>query len=150
GNLRVLLPQAGGQARGRPPETDHGLDCHQPMGHVCQDVSRSKALDVLILDPLQEPGTRRAVMRVRGEVVDRRVGVQGDGRARGNLVKGHGASRMPNSSPSAICRRISGSPVHLSIPAVCSATLLSVWTVTLTFSCSCNGSGWSGLRTPFS
>jgi hypothetical protein len=47
-NLRVLLPQVGGQTRGWPTQAGHGLDRHQAMGHVGQDVSGSKALEVLI------------------------------------------------------------------------------------------------------
>jgi hypothetical protein len=46
--------------------------------------------------------------------------------------------------------RSAGSPIQRNNPAVCLALLSTGCTVTRTFSCSWNGRGWTGLKTPSS
>src|SRR5262249_49177484 len=150
GDFCMALPQARHDAPVGPAWQPEGLECHEAVGHIPEDVSRRKALELLKLNPLDELGTRRPVLDIVGEVVDQGVGIEKDRGARWDAGKGHGDSRMLNSSSSAMRRRISGSPVQGSIPAVRSAQVSAGSTVTRTFSCSLSGSGCAGLSTPFS
>src|SRR5262245_1461908 len=149
-NLGMLLAKAGGQARPRPAQQIHCLSRHEAMNGVRRYVGRDETLEFLKLNPFEQTRASRSPLRVGREVVDKRVGVKKNVGGGDQIIKAHGDSMMPNSSSSAIWRSVSQSPVHFNIPADCRAMLIAGRTVTETFSCSLNGSGWAGLRTPFS
>ena len=111
-NLSRAFSQAQGDPLGQSTQLSHGLDRHHPVGKIREHVRRSKALDLSPSDAFHELLASRALMGVCRSVVNKRIGVEKDLTAVGDACKGHGDSRMPNSSSSAICRSISTSPAH--------------------------------------
>ena len=149
-DLDVMFAQASRDPGRRPAKPIDRFEGHQAMGDLTQDVRRDEAGQVLVLDPLHQLGAGRSEGGMVGEVVNQRIRIEEDRRRGRDLGEGHGDSSTLNSSSSAIRRRTSGSPVHLSIPAVRSAQLSCGSMVMRTVSCSFSGSGWAGLSTPFS
>jgi hypothetical protein len=82
-----ILPQPRGNARGRPAEVLHGFEGHEPVSHLRHNMRGSLTFDFLPFDPHQEVGTRVAVHGVRSEMINKRIGVQEDGRPPGILEK---------------------------------------------------------------
>lgn len=150
GDLGMVLAQAHGKARRWPASPLHGFESHQPIGEIRQHVSRRETADLLQLDALDQLRTSRPILGIAREMIDQHVGIEEDRLACRDVGEVHGDSKMPNSGAVAMRRRISGSPVHISIPAVRSAQVSSESTVRRTVSCSLNGNGWLGLSTPFS
>src|SRR5947209_19799825 len=146
----MVFLQSRGQAGSGPVEPAHGLNGHDPVGHVGQTVRGREALDLLSLDPFNQGSAGSAVPGMVGEVVIERVGIHKDGVARRKVREGHGDSRIPNSGSRTIRSNVSASPAQGTIPAVCLAKLMAGSKVTRTFSCSIRGSGWAGLSTPSS
>src|SRR5690242_7775366 len=103
-----------GDPLGGQTESMHGLKGHDPMGHVANHVRRGKAVNLPAGNAIDELQASRAVAQVGSEVVDKGVGIQEKPAATGNADKGHGDSRMPNSSSSATRRSVSASPVQRS------------------------------------
>jgi hypothetical protein len=111
------------------------------MGHVGEAVRRSEALELLELDPFQEPGAGWAVFGMVREVIYERIGIEENRVAVLEIIEDHGDSKMPKSGSRARRSRVSTSPVHGTIPAVCLARLIAGWSVTMTLSCSARGNG---------
>ena len=147
-NFRGVPPQPLRNRCGRPPENLHGLDRHQPMGQVAQNIRGGEARQRPAPDPLDELGTSGAKLGMLGKVKNERVGVDKDPGAGGRLDRIHRASRTPNSGSRAMRSRVSGSPVHRISPAVRCAQLALFSTVTCTVSFSFSGNGRWGFSTP--
>ncbi len=115
-DLGGMLPQMRRNPLGGQTEDVHGLQGHDPMGDVADNVRRGKAVNLLAGNPVDELQASRAVAKVGGEVVNQGVGIEEQPAALGNAGEGHGDSRMPNSSSSATRRKVSASPVQRSNP----------------------------------
>src|SRR5579885_2062546 len=85
---------------------------------------------------------------VRGEVVDEGVGLHEDGITGRQVGEGPGPSSRSSSGWRARRRSSSGPPDQPSRPYVSSTQLAFGRTATSTLSCSFNGSGPTGFRTP--
>jgi uncharacterized membrane protein len=151
-HTRRIPLESVGDSRKWPAERRTCLQCHEPMRHLGEHVSRREARQFLVFNPLQELRARRAELRMGLEVINERIGVQEDSFARGNTGKDHCGVGSGKSSSGSIANRSasSASPVQPISPAVCRARLESARTVIRTLSCSANGSGSAGFRTPSS
>src|SRR5438034_1302839 len=103
-------------ALGWQTEGIHGLEGHDPMGHVADHVRRGEAVKLLARNSVHELQASCAKAKVGGEVVHQGIGIEEKAAAVGNAREGHGDSRMPNSSSSATRRKVSASPVQRSKP----------------------------------
>jgi hypothetical protein len=145
-----MLSQPPRNRRRGPVEGAGRLDGHDPVGHFGQYVRGREARYLLILDALEQLAAKRAIQRIRDEVVNEWVGIQKNRLPSNKVGEGHACSCGSNSTSSAKRRSVSWSLVHWIIPAVSVTQLFAVCTVTWTRACSLSGSGWTGLSTPFS
>src|SRR5260370_31301148 len=102
------------------------------MNYVGQHVGRNEPAEFLKLDPLEQARASRSPLRVGGEMVNERVGIDENVGRRNQVVKAHGDSMMPNSSSSASRRSVSQSLRQRSMPADSRATLCFTSTATRT------------------
>src|SRR5260370_20471005 len=114
-----MVPQPVPDPRDRPSEQIPGLNGHYSMGVLREHMGRSKANEVLVLDPFQQLLAGRAKSGMRLEVIGQRVGVNENGITSDQVGEDHGSSGDDGySSSTSIANHSSSSalPFQPSIP----------------------------------
>jgi hypothetical protein len=84
-DLTRMAAEALSDAGVRPPESDTGLQRHQPMGDLTEHGGRQVRLKFLAPDPFDQVPAGRPQGRIGGESVNKHIGVDENGFALGYI-----------------------------------------------------------------